>query len=63
MYINYFYENIIATNSYMTHSIPEGDMLNGERQVLSLAPWNKHDLGIRAFADKWVFITCVFMCL
>ena len=32
----------------------EGDMVSGERSVLSLAPWNKHDLGMRAFADRLV---------
>ena len=31
----------------------EGDMVSGERQVLSLAPWNKHDLSMRSFADRY----------
>lgn len=62
MFINNLYENIHSNELHMTHSIPEGDMLNGERQVLSLAPWNKHDLGIRAFADKWVSLH-VYLCV
>lgn len=32
--------------------VTEGDMVSGERSVLSLAPWNKHELGMRAFADR-----------
>ena len=32
--------------------VTEADMVSGERSVLSLAPWNKHDLGMRAFADR-----------
>ena len=28
-------------------------MVSGERQVLSLAPWNKHDLSMRSFADRY----------
>ena len=27
-------------------------MVSGERQVLSLAPWNKHNLSMRSFADR-----------
>ena len=36
----------------------EGDMVVGERQVLSLAPWNKHDLSMRSFADRCVTVLC-----
>lgn len=33
--------------------VADGDiMLNQERQMLSLTPWNKHDLGIRSLADR-----------
>ena len=33
----------------------DGDiMLGQERQMLSLTPWNKHDLGIRPLADRCV---------
>ena len=35
----------------------EGDMVSGERQVLSLVPCNKHDLSMRSFADRQVFMT------
>ena len=29
-------------------------MVSGDRQVLSLAPWNKHDLSMRSFADRYM---------
>lgn len=32
--------------------VNDGDAVNSERQVLSLAPWNKHVLGIRSLADR-----------
>jgi hypothetical protein len=32
--------------------VNDGDSVNSERQVLSLAPWNKHVLGIRSLADR-----------
>ena len=32
--------------------VSDGDAVNSERQVLSLAPWNKHVLGIRSLADR-----------
>ena len=32
-------------------------MVSGERQVLSLAPWNKHDLSMRSFADRLVGVS------
>jgi len=35
--------------------VTEGDLTTTEAQVLSLAPWNKHDLSIRGFADRFVF--------
>ena len=37
----------------MYYVYTEGDMVSGERQVLSLAPWNKHDLSMRSFADRY----------
>ena len=30
----------------------DGDSVGSDRQVLSLAPWNKHVLGIRSLADR-----------
>ena len=47
--------NLVHVNFHNhTHNIiPEGDMVSGERQVLSLAPWNKHDLSMRSFADRY----------
>jgi signal transducer and activator of transcription 5B len=32
--------------------VNDGDSINSDRQVLSLAPWNKHVLGIRSLADR-----------
>ena len=32
--------------------VREDDMVTGKRSVLSLAPWNKHDLGMRSLADR-----------
>ncbi|XP_064396958.1 signal transducer and activator of transcription 5B-like [Halichondria panicea] len=32
--------------------VTEGDLTSSDAQVLSLAPWNKHDLGMRGFADR-----------
>ena len=31
----------------------EGDVMNPHPSVLSLAPWNKHDLSMRSFADRY----------
>lgn len=33
--------------------VTEGDIVSGDQSVLSLAPWNKHDLGMRSFADRY----------
>ena len=43
---------------FVSFCVPEGDMVSGERQVLSLAPWNKHDLSMRSFADRYVWCLC-----
>ena len=50
--------------------VTEGDLTSSESQVLNLAPWNKHDLSMRSFADRSVCVltiirthddTCVYM--
>lgn len=45
--------------------VTEGDLTSSDTQVLSLAPWNKHDLGMRGFADRcwcvWGWVCgCIF---
>ena len=42
--------------------VTEGDLTSSDAQVLSLAPWNKHDLGMRGFADRCVWFD-LYLCV
>ncbi len=47
--------------------VTEGDLTSSEAQVLNLAPWNKHDLSMRSFADRcggkqWILIELYTQC-